>query len=74
MMGLSISSRLIVSTFILGSELWEDNFGSLLSLVKGFILDVWELRKVRLCGDNPRVQQTQSQIASGAAGCRWWKG
>ena len=49
----------------MGSELWEDKFGSLLGLVKGFILDVWELRKVRLYGDNPSVQQTQSQIASG---------
>ena len=31
------------ASFILGSELWEDRFGSLLGLVKGFILDVWEL-------------------------------
>ena len=37
----------------------------LLRLVKGFISDVWELRKVRLYSDNPSVQQTQSQIASG---------
>ena len=28
-------------------------------------MDVWELMKVRLYGDNPSVQQTQSQIASG---------
>ena len=53
------------ASFILVSELWEDKFGSLLGLVKGFILDVLELRKVRLYGDNPSVQQTQSQIASG---------
>ena len=52
-------------SLVLGSELWEDKFGSLLGLVKGFILDVWELRKVRLYGDNPSIQQTQSQIASG---------
>ena len=51
--------------FILGSGLWEDKFVSLLGLVKGFILDVWELRKVRLYGDNPSVQQTQSLIVSG---------
>ena len=51
--------------FVLGREMWEDKFGSLLGLVKGFILDVWELRKVRLYGDNPSVQQTQSRIASG---------
>ena len=49
----------------MGSELWEDKFGSLLGLVKGFILDVWELRKVRLYGDYPSVQKTQSQIVSG---------
>ena len=36
-----------------------------LGLVKDFILDVLELRKVRLYVDNPCVQQTQSQIASG---------
>ena len=29
------------------------------------ILDVWELRKVRLYGDNPSVQQSQYQIAPG---------
>ena len=48
----------------MGSELWEDKFGSLLGPVKGFILDVQELRKIRLYSDNPSVQQTQSQIAS----------
>ena len=47
------------------SELWEDKFGYMLRLVNGFISDVWELRKVRLYGDNPSIQQTQSQIASG---------
>ena len=62
------------ASFILGSELWENKFGSLLGLVKGFTLDVWELRKVRLYGDYPSIQQTQSQIASvelqGVAGGR----
>ena len=55
------------ASFIMGSELWEDKIGSVLGLVKGFILDVWELRKVRLYGDNPSVQQTQSQNASGVS-------
>ena len=32
------------ASFILGSEVWEDAFGSLLDLVKGFIVDVWELK------------------------------
>ena len=34
----------------------------MLDLVKSYILDVWELRKVRLYGDNPSVQQSQFQI------------
>ena len=56
-MGLSISSRSIVSgtSFTLGSKQWEDKFWVLLDLVKGFILDLWELRKVRLYSDNPSV-------------------
>ena len=37
----------------------------MLGFVKGFILDVWELRKVRLYSDNPSVQQTQSRIVCG---------
>ena len=40
---------------MLGRELWDNKCGSMLDLV-----DVWELRKVRLYGDNP---QSQSQIA-----------
>ena len=36
------------SSFVLGSELWEDDFSSMLDLVKEYIVDVWELRKARL--------------------------
>ena len=54
-----------MASFVLGSELWENKCGSMLDLVKSYILDVWELRKVRLYGDNPSIQQSQSQIASG---------
>ena len=36
---------------MLGSELWDD-FSSLLSIVKEFIVDVWESRKLRLYGEN----------------------
>ena len=53
------------ASFVLGSELWENRYGSMLDLVKSYILDVWELRKVRLYGENPSVQQLQSQIAPG---------
>ena len=36
------------ASFVLGSELWEDDFSSMLDLVKEYIVDVWELRKARL--------------------------
>ena len=32
---------------MLGSELWEDDFSSLFSIVKEFIVNVWESRKLR---------------------------
>ena len=32
----------------LGSELWEQNFKSLLRLVKEFIVNVWEVEKQTL--------------------------
>ena len=40
------------TTFVLGSELWEEDFYSLLSLVKEYIVDVWESRKVQLYGND----------------------
>ena len=38
------------SFYVLGSELWESKFGGdgLLDLVKGYIVDVWEIRKHKL--------------------------
>ena len=33
------------TSFVLGSELWEENFYSLLTLVKRYIVDIWEFRK-----------------------------
>ena len=36
-------------SYVLGSEIWEDDFSSLLSIVKDFIVDVWESR---LYGEN----------------------
>jgi hypothetical protein len=40
----------------------------LLETVKVYIVDVWEIRKARLYGDNPDVQQSQSQCSSGDLG------
>ena len=50
----------------MGSELWENKCS--LTLLRVIILDVWELRKVRLYGDDRSVPQSQSQIAQGVAG------
>ena len=35
-------------SYVLGSELWESKFDGLLSLVKEYIIDVWEIRKHKL--------------------------
>ena len=35
-------------SYVLGSELWESKFDELLSLVKEYIIDVWEIRKHKL--------------------------
>ena len=32
-------------SYVLGSELWESKFNGLLSLVKEYIVDVWEMRQ-----------------------------
>ena len=52
------------ASFVLGSELWEDHFSSMLDLVKDYIVDVWELRKARLYDKNLSVPQSLCQNAS----------
>ena len=52
------------SSFILGSELWEEHFDSLLPLVKDYVVDIWEARKIRLYGDD----SSQSQSSTGDRG------
>ena len=56
------------ASFVLGSELWENDFSSMLDLVKDYIVDVWELRKARLYGENLSVPQSQCQNSSGELG------
>ena len=50
----------------LGSELWESKFDRLLSLVKEYIVDVWEIRKHKLydSGSGPG-QQLHCQSSPG---------
>ena len=47
------------SSFVLGSDTWEEHSSSLLSIIKEFVLDVWELRKLTLYGGNPNDQHSQ---------------
>ena len=48
------------TAYVLGSELWECDFDQLLSLVKEFVVDVWEARKQKLYGDDSCLSQLQS--------------
>ena len=52
------------SSFILGSELWEDHFDSLLAIVKDYVVNIWEMRKLKLYGDD----LSQSQSSTGDLG------
>ena len=36
------------ASFVLGCELWTENFNAQLALVKEYIMDLWEVRKVKL--------------------------
>ena len=57
------------ASFVLGSELWENDFSSMLDLVKDCIVDIWELQKARLYYDeNLSVPQSQCENASGELG------
>ena len=49
------------TSFILDSELWEENFSALLSLVKRYIIDVWEVWKNKLYGNDSCPIKLQSQ-------------
>ena len=54
------------SSYVLGSELWESKFDELLSLVKEYIIDVWEIRKHKLYdSDSGPGQQLHSRSSPG---------
>ena len=54
------------SSYVLGSELWESKFDGLLSLVKEYIIDVWEIQKHKLFdSDSGPGQQLQFQTSPG---------
>ena len=53
------------SSYVLGSEAWEEYSSGLLGLIKDFVLSVWEERKIRLYGEHANVHQSHSQNDSG---------
>ena len=53
----------------MGSELWEENFSALLSLVKRYIVDVCEVRKTKLYDSCPSKLQSQ-HLAENLAGTK----
>ena len=50
---------------MLGSELWESKFDGLLSLVKEYVVDMWEIRKHKLCYNHSGPSQLHSQFSPG---------
>ena len=52
------------AAFVLSCEFWTENFDSLLALVKEYIIDLWEARKVNLY-EEPCSTQLQSQSSVG---------
>ena len=54
---------------VLGSELWEQNFKSLLRLVKEFIVNVWEVRKQNCMAMTHAL--INFSLSPGSGGCHW---
>ena len=52
------------ASFVLGCELRMKNFDAMLAIVKEYIIDLWEVKKVKLYGE-PCSTQPQSQSSAG---------
>ena len=51
------------SSFILGSKLWEEHFDSLLPLVKDYVVNIWDARKIKLyCDDSSQSQSSTKDL------------
>ena len=64
------------SSFILGSELWEEHFDSLLASVKDYVVNIWEAQKIKLYGDDSSHSQSSTGDLWGLRGrvvkiCVW---
>ena len=57
------------ASFVLGCELWTENFNSMLALVKEYLIDLWVVRKVKLygesCSTQPRSQSSAGDLRDG---------
>ena len=40
-----------------GNELWEQHFNSLFHLVKDYVVNIWEVRKIKIYGDDSSQSQ-----------------
>ena len=56
------------TAYVLGSQLLEENFEDTLRLVKEFIVDVWEVRKQKLYGEETCPSHHQCQTLAGDRG------
>ena len=54
------SCKHFIQSYDLGSELWDYEFDDLLSLVKEYVVGVWDARKQKLYGDDSCPSQLQS--------------
>ena len=61
-------SSLDKSLFVLGNELWEEHFESLLALVKAYIIDIWEEQKSKLYRDVGVNGQNSEGMCQGGTG------
>ena len=50
------------TSYVLGSENWEEDFDVLLHLVKEFIVAVWEVREQKLYGDDSYPRSTSAPV------------
>ena len=56
------------TAYVLGNELWEYDIDNSLSLMKEYVVSVWDVRKQKLYGDNSCPNQLQSLAGGYAAG------
>ena len=50
------------SHFILGTEVWWSRYEELLHLVKTYMIDIWELHKLKLYGSDTGLLQYRCQL------------